>query len=164
MSRANEETLLTLAVITGCLVQMSSQKCYAEFYGETAITQALKRSLAVGRVWYSLFDDRSTSTKRMTEKIAKWNVWLESYESELSCGGLTSAASRLCTDLEEKLKNRTKKQLVNELKDELVKLEWYATDSGALFDAIEEGNIIIDKLQGLMGWENTNFVKLPTKG
>ena len=162
MSQANNQALVTLAAITGCLVQMRELKCFSVVTKKDEVTKALDLNLKIGRFWFENFEDNSTDVDKMQSNLRAWGKWLDKVQGSLTCGGLSSAASRLCSDLEEKLKNKTKKRLVGELKAQLLTLEMYATSDGTRFDYLEEGNMIVDKLQEELAWTDTNFVKSPT--
>lgn len=159
MSKGNEQALVSLASITGCLVTMGTMNI-EDVRVKSLLSAAMECSMIVGRAWYKYFEDNSTNLESMLGKFGPWSSWLETQE-ELTLGGLASAASSLAQDLEQKLNNPTKKKLVSELKSAIIELEMYVTKDGSLFENLEQGNKIVDKLQELMGWEVTNFIKAP---
>ena len=93
------------------------------------------------------------SLKKMVEKIHMWEDYIEGLDERPPAPVFVYIASRLLADLQGKIKNKHKLELLARLDSPVEVLELFSDPEGRHFIAYDLGNELMDKLMEIIKWE-----------
>ena len=141
MSRGNQEALIMLSSFAGCMGNLMATNAFARVDLRRRIHDIFDQTCLTIHHWPS---DRSESIPGMTEKIKAWSDAMGKNQDRLSSATIIYMASRILADLEDRIKNRWKREQLAKLRELFQPLEDYVDPDKRNFVAFEEGDRMLD--------------------
>lgn len=143
MSKASRQSITLLAVVHGCFKTIHS------FNLAPKLSPTILYGIEVSEKCIHKFPETGDSKKNlkwMTEKIHQIDDDLNKSESVYTMIVLTSLAHQIITDLSEKIRNKSKLKLLEEVEEVIYSVSDMIDKNKDKFDAYEEADRIIRKL------------------
>lgn len=145
MSRANMQALILLSSFSGCLGTLINRNCYARVDVKRRISETFDQSCLAINQWPF---DNNDSLETALEKIHDWGEAIGT--RDIPANVLVYIASRILSDLEDRLKNRWKREQVRKLREMFQPIEDFADPDRVNWNAYDEGEKLMSYLDKLL--------------
>lgn len=145
MSRGNQQAIILLSVVAGCLGTLLSRNCFARTDIKKRIHDTFDQTCLTINQWPF---DSTDSLDPAIEKIHAWDRELGT--KDIPANVLIYMIGRVLYDLEERLKNAWKVERVKILRKMFQPIEDFADTERANFIAYDEGEKAMKYLDKLL--------------
>ena len=151
MSKATRQSCTLLAVIGGCMFEMSRRKMFSSIAMRDHVNETYQLVAATLEKWPKLGDD-AKNRRWITEKIEVWRRMLND-DDEFILTILAAIAEQCLADLHTVTKDRFKKGMLDNLDAPIHKIHAFSDPSGVNYPAYEEASRLMRGLYDEIAWE-----------
>lgn len=154
MSRATNQAIALLAILSGIMSEVEKRKLVARLDVRAKIAQTKEEAFDVINSWGETGSGRK-NTEIICEALLKWDQTFFSGGRHLNqnAAALFSMADQIVVDLLGKVKNPFRRKLLEGLGKTTAWLREYEDPDGINFPAMDESNICLGALYSIVGFE-----------
>lgn len=147
MSRSNMQALVLLSTFAGCLGTLMSRNCFARVDIRERINSTFDQVCLTINQWPF---DNTDKLKPALEKIHAWADILGVKQENIPAGALVYIMSRILSDLEDRIRNRWKREQLTKLRGLFQPIEDFVDAERASFGYYDEGEKLMRYLDKLL--------------
>ena len=147
MSRSNTQALVLLSTFAGCLGTLISRNCFARVDVKDRIHKTFDQVCLTINQWPF---DNTDKLKPALEKIHAWADILGIKQEAIPANVLIYMASRILSDLEDRIRNRWKSEQLAKLRELFQPIEDFVDSERASFGYYDEGEKLMGYLDRLL--------------